>query len=181
MEGVLGTVRDHACQRQGRHAISQVSEGIAVRFGDLSTDARAIPLGGPQCDLRKTEDAKRQVAGDGRAGEAMKRRRSESRTRRAHHGVQDHEAREALASIREGAQPDGTAPVLTHEDDVAQVQRVDQVAQPGAMGVELVRVGATGLVGEAEADQVRHDQPERLVGEGRGHPAIQKPPGGVAV
>ena len=66
------------------------------------------------------------------------------------------DAREAVGVLADQAQADQTAPVLTHEREVAQVERVEQ---RGAHPLDVARVGVVGafgrLVGAAEADRGR--------------------------
>ena len=96
-------------------------------------------------------------------------------------GVGRHHAGEAISVLGDEAQPDQTAPVVTHEGDVTQLQLLDQAAHPVHVALIGVVFATHRLVGAAEADQVGSDHPVAGGGDDRHGAAVEVRPRGLAV
>src|SRR5437867_726169 len=73
------------------------------------------------------------------------------------------------------------APVVADEHEVPERKPIDEGPEPPRVRHQRVLRGRARPVGEAEADEVRHDEPETVAGEGGRDLAIEKAPGRVAV
>ena len=84
--------------------------------------------------------------------------------------------------LTDEAQADEAAPVLADQGDVAEVEPVEQeLAHPLDVAGERVVAAFGGLVGAAEADQVRGHDLQPGAGQDRDHLAVEVRPGRLAV
>ena len=68
----------------------------------------------------------------------------------------------AARALRRGQRADGPAPVLHHEDEALEPQRVDERADGAAVKVQRVHAPVARVVREPEADEVGHHQAQGL-------------------
>ncbi len=118
---------------------------------------------------RIPEHAEGDVADDRPSGESVEELRPSAFARRIHDRVKDHQSRRALGAVGEGEQSDRTTPVLAHEDEPTQAERLDEVADDAGVGAKLVERGIARLVREPKSHEVGHHQPEALTSKSRGH------------
>jgi hypothetical protein len=97
-------------------------------------------------------------------------------------GVGGHHRGEPVGVLRDQAEPDQPAPVLSDQRDVVQVQLVEgQRADPlDVPGVAVVG-DACRLVGAPEADQVRGDRADPGIREHPDHVAVEERPARLTV
>ena len=175
---VVGAVRHQAGEGERRDAVGPATERPAVGARHLAADRAPVPLHPAHLPLREAEPAKGERAHDRHAREAVEGGAARV-ARPDHDGVRPDDAgdppRQALAEDR----ADQAAPVMPHEDRIAQVQPLDQLG-------ERRRVPADGVVGEPRQPR-REAEPEEVgrhaavAGERRDHPPPEEAPGRVAV
>jgi hypothetical protein len=90
-------------------------------------------------------------------------------------------AREALGHLGGQAQADQRAPVLAHERDLAQVQRLNPVPDPRHLAGIAIVAALAQLVGLAEADQVGREHAQPRGRNRQDHVPVQVRPGRLAV
>jgi hypothetical protein len=98
----------------------------------------------------------------------------------AESGVHDQQAAEPAGCSHRQGEADQSAPVLDHEHDVAQIQRLDQLQQGVAVEVERIRRLVDRLVGAAKPQEIRRNHPAGG-GEGGDHAPVEVAPGRLAV
>ena len=168
--GEIGTSSGKLSRAGG---VAIVGEGRVVGRDDLGRERRgAAALHDPaHVEARRLlrELAPGEEGGPGR------------RVARRQEGVCRHHAREGARVLPDHAQPQQTAPVLTHERDVTQARRCDEAAQPVHVLLIAVRLAARGLVGASEADEIGRHRAQARRDEDRNQLAVEKRPGRLAV
>lgn len=173
-------VGHHARKRKRCAVALPASQWITIRTGSVSANAALVSLCEIQVDLRKAESAKDEVANDGCSGEAMKGGRFEAGLGRSNDRIEYDETVYSFRAIGEGAKAHWAAPILADEDEVAKVEAIDELAQPGAVILQGMFT-IVDAIGEAEAEDVWKHDAQRRITERAHDLAIEKSPRGISV